>query len=243
MIYKLKIIFLGAIAVFTLGCSASEMFTFIPDKEKVDTENGTEIAFIEDEYIFSNIEFEEQSEGNFIFYVFLFNKSDENIKLDPSEIRMIAFDENKNPVKNIPDTYFAIDPHLMVGQLNEDINNRETEHDVTTGFNIITAIVSTAVDLSNDNDNNLGEVIENVAVFTDKQIHEEAAFSNDVEYLENQKAFWKNEVLPPKELSGNEDIGGLVFIPACPEAAYIKVIIPFEKTKHTYFFKKEKVVL
>lgn len=240
---SLKIILLIIISVLTFGCSSAEMFTFTPDKEKVETENETDIAFIEDEIIFSNIEFEEESEGNFIFYVFVYNKTEEPAQIDPSQIKMIAFDENKNPVKNIPDTYFAIDPHLMIGQLSEDIDNRETEHDVTTGFNIITAIVSTAVDLSNDNGNEVGKVLENAAVFADKQIHEEAAFSNDVEYLENQKAFWKNEVLPKKELSGNEDIGGLVFIPACPEAAYIKVIIPFEKTKHTYFFKKEKVVL
>lgn len=240
MTYKFKIIFFTS-ALLMFGCSSGEMFTFNPDREKVETENN--IAFIEDEFMFSNIEFEEEAEGNFIFYVFVFNKTEQSAQIDPSQIKMIAFDEHKNPVKNIPDTYFAIDPDLMIAELNNNIKNRETEHDVATGFNFITAIVSTAVDLSNDNGNELGEVLENAAVFADKQIHEEVEFSNDVKYLENQKAFWKNEVLPRAELSGNEDIGGLVFIPACPEAAYIKIIIPFEKTKHTYFFKKEKVVL
>lgn len=240
MTNKFKILFYAA-ALFMFGCSSGEMFTFNPDREKVETENN--IAFIDDEFVFSNIEFEEEAEGNFIFYFFVFNKTEQSAQIDPSQIKMIAFDENKNPVKNIPDTYFALDPDLMIVELNNNIKNRETEHDVATGFNIITAIVNTAVDLSNDNGNELGEVLENAFVFADKQIHEEAAFSNDVEYLENQKAFWKNEVLPRAELNGNEDIGGLVFIPACSEAVYIKIIIPFEKTKHTYFFKKEKVIL
>lgn len=222
------------------GCSGSELFTLTPDKEKVDIENGTEIAFIEDEIAYSNIEFEEEELGNFIFYVFIFNKSEEKVLIDPSQIKMIAFDENKNPLPGY-NTYYAREPRLMIGKLKNDINDRETEHDISTGLNFIFALVNTAADLSNGNHNDAAEVFENVAVFTENQVNEEIDFSNDVAYLESRKKMWENDVLPKIQLDSLDDIGGLVFIPACPEAAYMKIIIPFEKAKHTYFFRKEKI--
>ena len=40
---------------FLSACSAPEFFTFTPDRGKVETEEGTEIAFIEDDLIFTNI--------------------------------------------------------------------------------------------------------------------------------------------------------------------------------------------
>ena len=240
MSLKSRTILLILLSIIVFGCSPSEFFTLTPDAEKVDVEDGTEIAFFEDDFVYSNIEFEEEAMGNFVFYVFVYNKSDDKILIDPTQIKMIVFDENKKPLQGY-NTFYAREPRLMIGKLEDDINGRRTEHDISTGLNFIFALVNTVSDLSNGNDNDAAEVFENVAVFTENQVHEEIDYSNDIEFLRSQKKMWENDVLPKIMLDAQDDIGGLVFIPECSEAAYIKIIIPFEKTKHTYFFKKEKI--
>lgn len=226
--------------LLSAGCSSSELFTLAPDKEKTDTEDGTEIAFLEDDLVYSNIEFVDEFNGKYIFYLFVFNKSDEKINIDPAEIKMIAFDENKKPIPK-KNTFYAIDPALMIGELEENINNRKTEHAVSTGFNFIFALINTAADLSNNNKNDVAEVFENAAIFAENQVIEEINYSADVDYLKSQKSMWEYDVLPKIQLNSQDDIGGLVFIPASRDAEYLKIIIPFDSTKHTYFFKKEKI--
>ena len=228
------------ISLFIFGCSSSEMFTYVPDNEKTETEKETATAFIEDDILFSSFEFEEESGNNFMFYLFVINKSDEKIEVSPSKIKMIAFDENKKPIEGM-NTFYAIEPRLMIGKLNNEIKDRETEHEISTGLNFVYALVNTAVDLSNNNKNDASSVLENVAAFAETQINEEVNFSNDVEYLKAQKKIWEFDVMPNIYLEPLDDIGGLVFIPSCTEAEYLKIIIPFEKTKHIYFFKKEKI--
>ena len=58
MLLKSKTILIVLLSIFVFGCSPSELFTLTPDREKVDVEDGTEIAFLEDDFVYSNIEFE-----------------------------------------------------------------------------------------------------------------------------------------------------------------------------------------
>lgn len=240
MTFRLKTILILLIVISLTGCSTAEYFTLTPDREKVDVEDGTQIAIYEDDLAYSNIEFDEIANNNFIFYLFIYNKSEDKLPIDPTKIKMIAFDENKVPLPEY-NTFFGREPRLMIGKLDKNIKDRGTEHDISTGINFIFTLINTVADLSNDNDNDAAEVFENVARFTGNQIHEEINYSNDLEYLKSRKKMWEDDVLPKIELEPEDDIGGLVFIPACYDAAYIKVIIPFEKNKHTYFFKREKI--
>ncbi len=125
-----------------------------------------------------------------------------------------------------------------IREINSDISYREDEHSVNSGLNLLFSLFDTAIDLSDDEDNNLGEVLENVAIYSSNQINENISYDEDMDYLESQKYFWKNKVLRITELDKDEEIDGMFFTPILTEAKYIKLFIPLGKTIHTYKFKQ-----
>ena len=110
---------------------------------------------------------------------------------------------------------------------------------VATGLNVVFSLFDTIVDLSDGEDNNTEEVMENVLIFTGNQVNEEISYQNDIEYLKSSRKYWKNEVLRKTELESDEGVEGIIFIPLYPDAKYIKVVIPIGKTLHSYKFKQK----
>ena len=148
---------------------------------------------------------------NLSLYLYAENKDEENFLFDPPKIFVKAYDQNKKQIQ-IPILY-AIDPEEQIYVLNKNIEERENTHDVVTGLNIVFSLLDTFVDLTDDDDNNTEEVLENVVIFSGNQIGEEIDYESDIDYLKSQKAYWKNEVLRRTELSKEENIDGIFYLP------------------------------
>lgn len=216
------------------NCSSS-FYTLSPDEESM-LDMGREIIEKEDNLAYSSLSFEDYTGDEYVFHVFAFNKNQENFVFDPSLIYAKLYDKNKMQLSN--KTLYAIDPEEQIEILNENIKERKNSHDVSTGLNFAFALLSTMVDLTDDNDNDTEEVLENVVVFAENQVNEEISYDNDIDYLKAHKTYWKNEVLRKTKLSEEKGVDGIIYIPFNPDAKYIKVFIPVGKTIHTYKFQQ-----
>ena len=222
--------------ILGLSSCSSTFYMLSPDEESK-LEMGRKVIEKENDLAYSSLIFEEQSENNFILSLFAYNKSDNTTIFDPSDIYVKYYDSEKNPI--LPRKDFAIDPEEQIQIVNSDIAEREDAHDVATGLNVIFSLFDTIVDLSDDEDNNTEEVMENVLIFTGNQVNEEISYQNDIEYLKSSRKYWKNEVLRKTELESDEGVEGIIYIPLYPDAKYIKVVIPIGKTLHSYKFKQK----
>jgi hypothetical protein len=220
------------------NCSSVSFFTLNPDEEAT-LNMGRMVVEKEDQFAYSSLNFEEQIDGDFNFFLYVQNKNDEEILLDPKDIYIKAYDKNKKLLND--NKIYAVDPEAKIEHLNKDISERESDHKVTTGLNVVFSLFSTIVALADDNDNDAEEIMENVSVAANNQINENISCKNDINNLESQKSYWKNEALRKTQLSNNEEISGTIYIPIIPNAEYIKVIIPLGKTIHTYKFKQALV--
>ncbi len=229
--YKIIIV---SLSILLTNCSSS-FFTLNPDEES-SLELGRKVIEKETAEAYSSIVFEEQTKGKYTFQLFVYNKDEEKIIVDPKNIYFKIYDKNRNPIRE--KKYYAYDPEEKIREINSDISYREDEHSVNSGLNLLFSLFDTAIDLSDDEDNNLGEVLENVAIYSSNQINENISYDEDMDYLESQKYFWKNKVLRITELDKDEEIDGMFFTPILTEAKYIKLFIPLGKTIHTYKFKQ-----
>ena len=216
------------------NCS-SVFYTLTPDEES-DLEMGRKIIEKEDENVYSSISFEEQTGEEFVFYLFAHNKSNEKILVDPGQVYIKVYDENKERI--IGEKIYAMNPEEQIHQISGDIEEREDSHDLTTGLNIVFSLFDTIADLSDEDEDDAGEVAENVLIFTGNQISEEVSYKNDMDELKSLKSYWKNDVLRITEIDNEEEISGIFYIPIIEEAKYIKMYIPFGKSTHTYKFRQ-----
>ena len=232
---SLKNLILLTVLLFGLTNCGTTLFTLTPDEES-SLEMGRRVIEKENSFALSALSFEDKTENEFIFYLFVENKDEEIFLLDPQEILVKAYDEHKNKIQ-LP-VIHAIDPEEQIYVLDKNIEERENTHEVVTGLNIAFSLLDTFVDLTDDDDNNAEEVLENVVIFSGKQIGEEIDYDNDIDYLKSQKDYWKNEVLRRTELSKEENIGGVFYLPIIREAKFIKIYVPLGKTIHTYKFEQ-----
>jgi hypothetical protein len=232
---SLKKTFLFSLLLFGLTNCGTTLFTLTPDEESY-LERGRRIIEKENSFALSALSFEYRTENEFIFYLYAENRDKEGFLLDPKEIFVKAFDQNRNQI-SIPILH-AVDPEKQIYVLNKSIEDRENTHYVFTGLNIAFSLLDTFVDLTDDEDNNTEEVLENVVIFSGNQIGEEIDYDNDIEYLKSQKAYWKNEVLRKTKLYTDENTAGLFYLPIISEAKFIKIYVPLGKTTHTYKFEQ-----
>jgi hypothetical protein len=222
-----------AIMLLSLTNCSSSFFSLFPDEQST-LEQGRNLIEKEDDFAYSSITFEEQVGNDFVFHIFAYNKNQDEFIFDPANIYVKVYDQDKQLLHRRK-TY-AINPEEQIKILDEDMKEREDEHDAATGLNIVFSLFDTIADLSDDEDNDVEEVLENVVVFTGNQVNEEVSYQNDIEYLKSNKSYWKNEVLRKSLLSKEEGIDGMLYIPLNPEAKYIKVYIPIGNSTHTYKF-------
>ncbi len=230
----LKILLLLALLFGLTNCGTS-LFTLSPDEE-ASLEMGRRIIEKENSFALSTLSFEDRTENEFILYLYAENKDEEIVLLDPKKIFVKAYDENREQVQIM--IVHAVDPEKQIYVLDKNIEERGNTHDVVTGLNIAFSLLDTFVDLTDDDDNNTEEVLENIVIFSGNQIGEEVDYDNDIDYLKSQKDYWKNEVLRKTELSNKENIGGIFYLPIIREAKFIKIYVPLGRTIHTYKFEQ-----
>ncbi|PID56490.1 MAG: hypothetical protein CR986_10135 [Ignavibacteriae bacterium] len=233
---KKYLLILLSILLFT-NCS-STYFSLKPDEESK-LNQGRRIIEKDSDNLFTALILEDITENSYVFYLYVENKSSEEILVDPGKIYMNSYDSKKKLLKSRK--IFAVDPEQQLNKIAKAIDIRKDEHKVSTGVNIAFSLLNTVIDLSDDNDESPAkEVLDNAIIFTDRQINEEISYESDIDYLKSEKEHWKNNVLRKTELYKDESIDGIFYMPINPFAKFIKIIVPIGKTKHSFKFKQIK---
>ncbi len=229
------------LAAFVMGCASRPVFRVASVEDGIEYYQGREVASKEDDYALTTVEFEDQAEDNFVFFIQVLNKSGEPITFHPEDVSMELLDGHMESLNNRA-VHYALDPEQKLEMLNNEIKNRDDWHKTATGLNIVFGLINVVTDLAdNDSHDDAFEVAEDVAIFADNQIRENIDHEMTVNDLNAQKEFWKNEVLRVTTLHNEELIGGLVFIPFNPDARFVRINIPAGETYHTYLFKQIQI--
>lgn len=233
-------VFILTAALFS-ACSTQTLFKADPLDEKT-VYNGREIVTKENDDVSVSVEFDGQSENDFVFYVHIKNISDDTILVTPRDIFVEALKKDLNEVDKRFGLMSAADPEIELKQISKEKESRKTMHGVTTGLNAAFALVSIIADISDNNKHGDGHrVVRNVAVWADNQIREEIDYSESMKHLESQKEFWGNEVLRNTDLLKDEEVGGLVFLPFNSKIKYMRLVIPIGNTDFEFYFKLVKI--
>lgn len=223
------------------GCSAQNIFKAEPIDEK-EVYNGREIVTKEMGDVIISVEFDGQSENDFVYYVEIMNRSGEIILVNPAGIFAKAVDRSLSETEEYFGTMRAADPERELMQINREKESRKTIHSVATGLNAAFALLSIIGNLSDDDTRNDGaKVVHDVFVWADNQAREEIDYSESMKHLESQRKFWKKEVLRKTELKPDDSVGGLVFIPFNPEIKFLRLTVPAGNLKFDFYFKQIQV--
>lgn len=235
----LIILSFSALLLIISGCSAT-YYKLQSTDSNIDFYKGREVAHRDDDNYSTSISFEDQENGNFIFYITAQNFSGSRITFYPENIYADQLDENKELINN-PDKncFFATDPEKELDYLESELERRKKQHDVTSGLNFFLAAVNIAADLSDDHSRHKAKKVgDDIATWADNQTNENVNYEIDKNDINSQKDFWKNQVLRKTTLYQNDNTGGLVFIPFNKDAKFIRVIIPVGERNHIYLFRK-----
>lgn len=232
---------LALAVLFITACSTQNLFKADPLDEKI-VYNGREIVTKENDYVSVSVEFDGQSENDFVFYVHLKNLSEDTVLVTPRDIFIEALNKDLSEVDKRFGIMWAADPEIELKQITKEKENRKTMHGITTGLNAAFALVSIIADLSDNNKYGDGhKVVRDVAVWADNQIREEIDYNESMKHLESQKEFWGNEVLRNTDLLKDDEVGGLVFLPFNPKVKYMRLVIPIGNTDFEFYFKQVKI--
>lgn len=227
--------------LFITACSTQIIFKADPLDEK-EVYNGREIVTKETDEAVVSVEFDGQSENDFVFYVEIENRSDELLTINPVNIFAEAVKKDLSSIDKHFGPMWAADPKSEIARINKEKEGRKTMHSVTTGLNAAFTLLSIIGTLSDKDTRHDGhKVVHDVVVWADNQVREEIDYTETMKQLESQRKFWKNEVLNYTELKKNERVGGLVFIPFIPKIKYMRLIVPVNNTDFEFYYKQVRV--
>ena len=231
-----------ALLLIISGCSATYYKLQSTDKD-IDYYKGREVAYRNDNDYSSSVSFEDQDNGNFIFYVTAQNFSESPITFYPKNIFAEQLDERKELINNSDgNSFFAIDPEKKLDFLESELERRKGQHAATTGLNFFLAVVSVAADLSDDHSRHKARRVgDDISNWADNQTNENVNYEIDKNDINSQKDFWQNQVLRRTTLYQNDNIGGLVFVPFNKDAKYVRLVVPVGDKQHVYLFRKIEI--
>jgi len=225
------------IALTIYGCSTQ--IVKLETLEEKDYYKGREIVTKEDDKIGVSVEVDSYSGEQVVFYVHFENKSGNKILVEPKDFYVEAMKKDLISVEPYFKRLYALDPEKQINKINQDMENRKTEHSVLTGLNATLALVSLVVDLTDKNEeNDVNQVSRDVAVWADNQVNEEMDYDASMREHKSQKEFWKNEVMRITDLYPNDSVGGLIFVPLDKRAELLKFSIHVDNKVFTFLYKK-----
>lgn len=227
--------------LFITACSTQIIFKADPLDEK-EVYNGREIVTKESDEVIVSVEFDGQSDNDFVFYVEIKNLSGDSLIIDPRNVFAEAIKKDLAEIDKRFQPLWAADPEMEISRINKEKDGRRTVFTVTSGLNTaftLLSIVGTLADKGTRN--NVHRVVRDFVVWADNQVRAEINYNESMKSLESQRKFWKNEVLNYTELKKDQRIGGLVFIPFNPKVKYMRLIVPVGNTDFEFYYKQVKI--
>ena len=160
-------------------------------------ESGREIISKENDKFRILLNFESQSGSDLIFYLTVYNNSDESIIIDPSAI--YAEIKESNYPEKLDKKIFVTNPEDEIGQIDKNINQTNSKASFKTGVFLLGSFANLAESIATIGKNKTDEQIEEEnRASEDLQSSIEnstAEFDEKMNSLNKQKKYWENELL------------------------------------------------
>ena len=215
--------------VFT-GCSTQKFFDIEPENKDYDYYEGRKIITKSDADIEASLNYEFQEHGNFVFYLYVENNSDEYITVDPENIISLNTGDKFNK-----EIVYAVNPETEIERIENKMEELDDSHAANVGLNCLFATFNVVADIA---DGEGDDAIIDAGYWATEMENEGREYEYNSDKLAESKLFWENEVLRITTLYPNEEIGGLVFFPIIPDAEKLIIIIDIGEVEFEFPFRQ-----
>ena len=228
--------------IFSACCAAPNIYKLASEEPDLDYLMGAEIITKENHSVVVSLNFEEQIDNEFYFYVYIKNNSLNPITFSPENIFVEIFDENMEYLSAHWDTLYACDPEMKILTLNSDLQSRTNQHEFVTGLNSVFGLINIAADIATGpSETKLDRIADDLEKWSINQTNENINYSNEMITIKHSKEFWQNEVLRKTTLYINDKIGGVFLIPVVPKANFVKLHIILGGRDFSFLYKQVKI--
>ena len=239
--YKFLVLVIAAL----LLVSCSSQYTIAPPPiftaQPLEEQTGYFSEETAEQCVPTYVEFIEQEEDLFLFYVEIENTLKDTIAIHPAEIFLEVVEERGNLNSELTMRYFAIDPEREIAEINRLIEEEESRHDGATAGNIIFGVFNVIADLASNIEHKEEAVVVDVFNTGMNQVDEEVYHSDVEKELAGIKAFCENEVLNKSVVEPGKTVGGLVYLPFSKRADVFQVVIPVCELPHSSLFRQFQI--
>ncbi|MHB1687085.1 MAG: hypothetical protein ACYCVH_06910 [Ignavibacteriaceae bacterium] len=235
-----KIIFIIIPALFYLyGCATIPVYRINALEQQSDLYMGMETIRKGNNNAEVTLQFQSQSESNYVFFVKIKNTSNMQYIVEPKNI----FSKSVTG-ENISDStnYYAVDPEQQIKQFDKEINSTTAQKQTNDGLNVLCTVLDLATDVATIGKKRSDEEEENIQNERDKRqqgnIQQDNYYSNKISSLEDQKAYWMNNMLRTSILYPGDEISGYLYLPIIPKAEIIKVVVPVNGNGYNFLYKQ-----
>ncbi|MBU0561550.1 MAG: hypothetical protein KJ799_05140 [Bacteroidetes bacterium] len=234
---RIRILSVFVLTVFVLGCSIDPIFKISPTESDVEYYQGREIVNYTDSTASTYLNYECQSEGNFIFYIYAISDSENPFLVDPADIYYEVIKKAASSTYTL-NKYYAVDPEAKLHSLGIQKESVDSEFNTASSMNCLFGVLSAAASLADDDENtDMGNAIGDWA-----EVQESASAEHEYNsaVIAESKNHWQNEVLRKTTLKTNDEIGGLFYLPVDVNVREFKLVIPLGASTHEFYFRQLK---
>lgn len=198
----MKLYLLFFLPFLFIACSVVPRYEAV-SLEEVDYHKGREIIFQQQDGLSAWVVFEGERNNELNFWMKVKNETENKIVVTPNSL-FLRFENADEKI------YLAQDPEIKIDQIYDEQDDREVEHGVTTGFNVLLAAIGVASGISNES---YHEVAYNLDGLSNAQNNENADYDEDLFNLRNELTYWQNDSFRITTLHPEEEIDGYVHFP------------------------------
>ncbi len=240
----MKVVHLILVLIASLifySCAATPVFSIKSSEKESEFYMGREYVSKADTSARVTLNFEDQDQDMFVFYIKVKSFQDTPFIFDPGEIyiEIVEPELDKKDYK-----IFALDPESQIEQINRSINSASATKQTTDGLNFIVAVADlTSEIVAIGKDKSQEEIIEKQILRENWQRsaeENEINFENRIASLNDKKEFWQNNVLRKTTMRLADTIEGFIYIPYYIKGKLIKITVPVGNTLHGFLYKQIK---
>ncbi len=229
MLNKLLVVIFSTLVI---GCS-STVYVIEPS-DNYEIYQGRKIIELEKDGLSLSLNFEHYSENNTYFFLYAENQGDKKVTLSPENISMTII--SSNDINLSGKTFPAVNPEEKLSELNIYEHELDETYETHRELNCLFAtfgVVASIVDNNSETD-----PVDEGGEWLEEMEEDRYEYENTKESIQQEREFWKNEVLRLTELKNEESIGGLVIFPMVKSATRLVISIKTEESIFKFYFKQ-----
>lgn len=245
MLKPASLILILLFALFLAGCGAGPLFHLRSIEEPYRWYQGQQVVKRSVGGLDVYLTFDEQSGENLIFYVELFNASDESIIVSPELFVCHTY-------KNLPGeprsahrpgkVLRPLNPEDRITHITKTIASERSRHTTLVLLDATLEVLTAVGDAATTRTKEQAEERNEERGERDrKRAEREVHHATRMAELESQRELWRSEAFRKTTLFPDESVGGKIFIPLDPDARYVEIVISIKNDRQEVLYEQVKL--